>query len=44
MSSEKNKDRKITEQVRDVMGLHHYSIHTERSYCDRIKMQPCRLG
>ncbi len=37
MSSEKNKDRKIMEQVRDVMRLHHYSIHTERSYCDWIK-------
>jgi site-specific recombinase XerD len=37
MSSEKNKDRKITEEVRDLMRLHRYSIHTERSYCDWIK-------
>jgi integron integrase len=37
MSSEKNKDRKIMDEVRDLMRLHHYSIHTERSYCDWIK-------
>ncbi len=37
MSSTKNKDRKIMDEVRDVMRLHHYSIHTERSYCDWIK-------
>jgi hypothetical protein len=30
------KDRKILDQVRDVMRLHHYSIHTERTYCDWI--------
>ncbi len=35
MSSEK--DRKIMDEVRDIMRLHHYSIHTERSYCDWIK-------
>ena len=27
----------ILEQVRNVMRLHHYSIHTERSYTDWIK-------
>jgi hypothetical protein len=30
-------DRKILDQVRDVMRLNHYSIHTERTYCDWIK-------
>ena len=29
-------DKKILDEVRDVMRLHHYSIHTERSYCDWI--------
>jgi len=29
--------RKITEEIHEVMRLHHYSIHTERSYCDWIK-------
>jgi hypothetical protein len=28
---------KLLEQVRNVMRLHHYSIHTERSYIDWIK-------
>jgi hypothetical protein len=28
---------KILDQVRNVMRLHHYSIHTERSYSDWIK-------
>ena len=31
------KDRKLLDEVRDVMRLHHYSIHTERTYCDWIK-------
>ena len=31
------KDRKLIDEVRDVMRLHHYSIHTERTYCDWIK-------
>jgi hypothetical protein len=31
------KDRKLMDEVMDVMRLHHYSIHTERSYCDWIK-------
>ncbi len=30
-------ERKLLDDVRDVMRLNHYSIHTERSYCDRIK-------
>ena len=39
MSMYKNvsKDRKLLDEVRDVMRLHHYSIHTERTYCDWIK-------
>ena len=39
MSTYKNtfKSRKILDEVRDVMRLHHYSIHTERTYCDWIK-------
>ena len=37
MSSEKDKGRKIMDEVRDVMRLHHYSIHTERSYRDWIQ-------
>jgi site-specific recombinase XerD len=31
------KTPKLMEQVRSTMRLHHYSIHTERSYCDWIK-------
>ncbi|MCD4755232.1 MAG: phage integrase N-terminal SAM-like domain-containing protein [Deltaproteobacteria bacterium] len=31
------KDRKFLDEVRDVMRLHHYSIHTERTYCGWIK-------
>ena len=31
------KNRKLIDEVRDVMRLHHYSIHTERTYCDWIK-------
>ena len=31
------KKRKLLDEVRDVMRLHHYSIHTERTYCDWIK-------
>jgi len=31
-----DKDKKILEQVRDIMRLNYYSIHTERSYCDWI--------
>jgi len=35
MSIQKN--RKLLDEVRDYMRLHHYSIHTERTYCDWIK-------
>jgi integron integrase len=35
MSSKKEK--KLLDEVRDVLRLKHYSIHTERSYCDWIK-------
>lgn len=31
------KGRKLLDEVRDVMRLLHYSIHTERTYCDWIK-------
>jgi len=31
------KDKKILDEVRDVMRLHHYSSHTERTYCSWIK-------
>jgi integron integrase len=31
------KDRKIMDEIRDFMRLHHYSIHTERTYCDWVK-------
>jgi hypothetical protein len=31
------KNRKILDEVRDVMRLHHYSIHTERTCCGWIK-------
>jgi len=30
-------DKRLLEEVRDIMGLKHYSIHTERSYCDWIR-------
>ena len=33
----KEKERKILDQVRDIMRVKHYSIHTERTYCDWIK-------
>jgi len=33
----KIKDRKLLDEVRNFMRLHHYSIHTERTYCDWIK-------
>jgi len=35
MSTQTN--RKLLEEVRDYMRLHHYSIHSERTYCDWIK-------
>jgi len=30
-------DKRLLEEVRDIMRLKHYSIHTERSYCDWIR-------
>lgn len=36
-SQQQTGDKKILDEVRDVMRLHHYSIHTERSYCDWIR-------
>jgi integron integrase len=35
MSTQNN--RKLLDEVQEVMRLHHYSIHTERTYCDWIK-------
>ena len=35
MSSKKGK--KLLDEVKDIMRLKHYSIHTERSYGDWIK-------
>jgi len=39
MSTYKNtfKGRNMLDEVRNLMRLHHYSIHTERTYCDWIK-------
>jgi Phage integrase, N-terminal SAM-like domain len=31
------KSKKLLDQVRDVMRLKHYSLRTERSYCDWIE-------
>ena len=31
------KPKKLLDQVRDVMRLKHYSLRTERSYCDWIE-------
>ncbi len=31
------KEKKILDQVREIMRVKHYSIHTERTYCDWIK-------
>ena len=35
MSTQTN--RKLLDEVHDYMRLHHYSIHSERTYCDWIK-------
>jgi len=32
-----NKDRKILDEVSDVMRLHHYFIHTERTYIEWMR-------
>ncbi len=37
MSTQIHNNKKILDEVREVMRLHHYSIHTERSYCDWIR-------
>ena len=37
MSSLNKKEPKLLDEVYKVMCLNHYSIHTERSYCDWIK-------
>jgi hypothetical protein len=35
--------KKLLDQVRDVMRLKHYSLRTERTYCDwRVKATPTR--
>ena len=34
--STKSQQPKLLEQVRQVLRLHHYSIHTEQSYVDWI--------
>ena len=31
------RDRKLLEQMREVKRLKHYSIRTERSYCDWVR-------
>ncbi|MBE7549373.1 hypothetical protein KsCSTR_25080 [Candidatus Kuenenia stuttgartiensis] len=31
------KEKRLLDEVKDIMRLKHYSIHTERSYCDWIK-------
>ncbi len=33
----RQKEKRLLDEVRDVLRLKHYSIHTERSYCDWIK-------
>ncbi len=36
-SMSNRKKKKILEEVREVLRIKHYSIHTERSYCDWIR-------
>ena len=31
------KGKRLLDEVKDIMRLKHYSIHTELSYCDWIK-------
>ena len=31
------KKRKLLEECEDVLRIHHYSIHTEQTYCNWIK-------
>ena len=35
------KNQKLMDAVHAVMRLKHYSIHTERSYCDWVKRFVC---
>jgi hypothetical protein len=41
------KEKKLLDQMRDVMRVKHYSLRTERSYCDwverfiRFHLHPC---
>jgi len=37
MTMKRTKKKKILDEVRDVMRVLHYSIHTERAYCEWIK-------
>ena len=37
MGMSMGKEQKIMDEVHDVMRLRHYSIHTERTYCDWIR-------
>jgi hypothetical protein len=34
---QREKPKKLLEQVREVLRLHHYAIRTEKSYCDWIR-------
>ena len=36
-SSTQNKPKKLLEQMRDVMRVKHYSLRTERTYCDWVE-------
>ena len=31
------KEKKLVDQIRDVMRVKHYSLRTEQSYCDWVK-------
>jgi hypothetical protein len=41
------KEKKLLEQLRDMMRMKHYNLRTERSYCDWVKrfirfhLHPC---
>ena len=37
LEADVGKPKRLLEQVRDVMRLKHYSLRTERSYCDCIE-------
>ncbi len=39
-----NKNAWLTENVRNTLRRRHYSIHTERSYCDWIRRHIISLG